>query len=85
MGNGAMAIGPQDTAPTKAGMAVRGRETHSWSREILGCHPVRTPRRTSISQALVGMPLSFVEQLLRFVNLFDVLTRPFPEGKHRLA
>jgi hypothetical protein len=31
------------------------------------------------------MPLAFVEQLLRFVNLFDVLTRPFPEGKHRLA
>jgi hypothetical protein len=66
-------------------MAVRGRETHSWSRELLGCHPVRTPRRTSISRALVGMLLSIVEQLLRFVNLIDVLTGPFPEGKHRLA
>jgi hypothetical protein len=31
------------------------------------------------------MPLSLVEQLLRFVNLLEVLTRPFPEGKHRLA
>ena len=66
-------------------MAVRGREIHSWSRELLECRPVRTPRRTNISRALVGMPSSLVEQLLGFVNLFDVLTRPFAEGKHRLA
>jgi hypothetical protein len=49
---------------------------------VAGC---LTPRRTSISRTLVGMLLSIVEQLLRFVNLIDVLTRPFPEGKHRLA
>ena len=36
-------------------------------------------------RASVGTLLSLVEQLLRFVNLLDVLTRPFPEGKHRLA
>jgi hypothetical protein len=66
-------------------MTVRGRETRSWSRKLLGGHPVRAPRRTSISRALAGMPLSLVEQLLRFVNIFDVLTRPSTEGNHRLA
>jgi hypothetical protein len=40
-------------------------------------------QRISISRALVGMSLTLIEQPLCLVNLFEVLTRPFPEGKHR--
>jgi hypothetical protein len=57
-------------------MAVRGRETHSWLRKLSDV--TWFAHRGRPSRVLVGMPLSLVEQLLRFVNLFDVLTRPFP-------
>jgi methyl-accepting chemotaxis protein len=69
----------------QAELKQRTGRSDSHSRFSRTCHPVRTPRRFSISRVLVCTPLSLFEQFLRFVNLFDVLARPFPEGKHRPA